>query len=183
MTKLKPTLEDVVVLNNSGITTAVTILSEKIDGYYELQGIEEIILVPLLTGAVYFASDLSRALSTIHEVHPIKVSSYVGTEQHHVKHALDLSMDYRGKHILIVDEICDSGTTLDTMKKVFYALGASTVRVVVLIDRPLSRKQSVESGLINWSGVVIEDPRFLYGYGLDLDEKYRNLNRVMALNK
>lgn len=178
---LTPSSKDYIVVTESQIQGMVGRLAQQIDQHYKDENIERFTLVPLLTGAIYFAADLSREISLVHKVHAVKVTSYIGKESHTLQHSVDVSTDYTGEHILLCDEIYDSGTTLNAMKKVFLSLGAASVKTVSLIDRYACRSPKHVNDVLDFKGVDIQDKSFLYGYGLDLDGYYRECKHIMAL--
>lgn len=139
---------------------------------------KEVLMVSILKGAVVFLTDLMRAVSDDVSVSIdfMVVSSYgAGTESSgKVKIVKDLSVDIAGKDVLIVEDILDSGNTLSKLTKILADRGANSLKIVSLFDKPSRHVAQVP---LDYTGFVIPD-EFIVGYGLDFDEKYRNLPYV-----
>ena len=140
---------------------------------------EEIICVGILKGAVVFFTDLVRAIE-----HPVKfdfmsVSSYGNQAESsgEVKIRKDLDSDVKDKHIIIIEDIIDSGLTLDFLSRHFSKLGAKSVRICAFLSKPSRRKVDVA---IDYCGYEVED-EFFVGYGLDYAGNYRNLPYIGIL--
>jgi hypoxanthine phosphoribosyltransferase len=140
---------------------------------------KEVLIVPVLKGSVVFFSDLIRRLSINCGVDFVSVSSYKGTKSTgKIKFLMGLRESPKGKNILLVEDIIDSGNTLAYLKKNLLAGKASSVRVCVLLDKKTARKTVVK---VNYKGFTIPD-KFVVGYGLDYNEKYRGLPYIGILN-
>lgn len=153
------------------IRTRTKELAEQIKKDYEGK---PILLISILKGAVVFLTDLMRALETENvTIDFMVVSSYGhGTESSgHVKITKDLSVDIAGKDVLIVEDILDSGNTLSTIIEILRGRGVNSLRICSLLDKP-SRRTTVVP--LEYTGFVIPD-KFVVGYGLDYNEKHRNL--------
>lgn len=153
------------------IRTRTKELAEQIKKDYEGK---PILLISILKGAVVFLTDLMRALETEDvTIDFMVVSSYGhGTESSgHVKITKDLSVDIAGKDVLIVEDILDSGNTLSTIIEILRGRGVNSLRICSLLDKP-SRRTTVVP--LEYTGFVIPD-KFVVGYGLDYNEKHRNL--------
>ena len=139
------------------------------------------IVVCILKGSVLFFADLIRNMSTPMEVDFMTVSSYgsgtVSTRELVIKK--DLSVDIKGRDVLIVEDIIDSGNTLYNLKKLLNSRSPASVNIVTLLDKPARREVPMEP---EYTGFVIED-EFVVGYGLDYDEEYRNLPYVGVLKR
>ena len=131
------------------------------------------ILVCVLKGAVLFLADLMRALDVPCEIDFMAVSSYGdATESSGVVQVLkDLDRPIEGRHVLIVEDIVDSGLTLDYLLSQLRARGPASVEVCALLTKPARRRVPLEPKYV---GFEIED-RFVVGYGLDHAERYREL--------
>ncbi len=142
---------------------------------------KELLLVGLLKGSVIFISDLMRAITIPCEIDFMDVSSYgSGTVSSGVVNIIkDLNDSVDGKHILIVEDILESGRTLKTVVDMLSERNPASVRVCTLLDKPEGRKVDFEADYV---GVVIPD-EFVIGYGLDYDECYRNLPFVGVLKR
>ena len=134
---------------------------------------EPLIIVGILKGSFMFMSDLIKHLNMDTEVHFMKASSYgSGTQTSGlVQIKLDIDRDVFGKNVLIVEDIIDSGYTMNEVKKLLKGRGAKTLKLCSCLSKPSRREIDVE---IEYLGFEIPD-KFVVGYGLDYDEKYRNL--------
>ena len=140
---------------------------------------KDVLLVGVLKGAVMFMADLSRAIQIPVSMDWMAVSSYgSGTQSSGVVRILkDLDADVLGKHVLIVEDIIDSGLTLSWLKSNLSAIGAASVEIVALLRKPDAAKVEVEVMLV---GFDIPN-EFVVGYGLDYNESYRTLKDVGVL--
>lgn len=140
---------------------------------------KNLLLVSVLKGAVVFLSDLMREIKCDCVLDFIAVSSYSGAKTTGVvKFKKDLDINPQDRDILIVEDILDSGITLDYLKRVLRDRNASSIKVCTLLDKPGNRKTDIKADYV---GKVIPD-EFVVGYGLDYDEKYRNLPYVGILS-
>ncbi|MGI6096781.1 MAG: hypoxanthine phosphoribosyltransferase [Dethiobacteria bacterium] len=142
---------------------------------------KELLLVCVLKGAVVFLSDLMRALKIPVKVDFIAVSSYgAATVSSGVVRILkDLEQSIEGRHVLIVEDIIDTGLTLKYLHKNLWERKPRSLRVVTLLDKPERRKVSFTP---DYCGFQIPD-KFVVGYGLDFNEYYRSLPEICALKK
>lgn len=139
---------------------------------------KDLVVVGLLKGCQPFMSDLIRYINLNLEVDYLKVSSYEGTRSSgDVKIAMDLESSIKGKHILIAEDIVDTGITITTVKKLLLHRGAASVKIVTLLDKPEGR---VIEFTPHYIGALVPK-EFVVGYGLDYNEKYRNLPYVGVL--
>jgi len=135
---------------------------------------DSLLLVCILKGGVMFLTDLMRHISVPHEIDFLAVSSYgrgARASSGNVRIDMDLRDLVQNKHILIVEDIIDSGHTLRFVMDVLAARQPASIRLCTLLDKPSRRTIDIP---ISYTGFQIED-KFVFGYGLDLDEKYRNL--------
>ncbi len=135
---------------------------------------QDLLLICILRGGVMFLTDLMRALTVPHTVDFMAVSSYgAGARQSrgHVRITLDLTTSIEGRNVLIVEDIIDSGHTIASVIDLLKARRPRSLRVCTLLDKAERREADVP---IDYRGFVIPD-KFVFGYGLDLDEYYRNL--------
>ncbi|WP_052255772.1 hypoxanthine phosphoribosyltransferase [Salinicoccus sp. YB14-2] len=164
-----------VVLSEEDIDRIVTDLGETIRQDYEGK---TPILVGLLKGSVLFMGDLIKKIDTHLEIDFMDVSSYVGTKSTgEVQILKDLSGSVDGRHILIVEDIIETGTTLNSIINLIKSRNAASIEIVTLLDKPVNRKLHVD---VKYIGTEIPDG-FVVGYGLDFDEKYRNLPYIGLL--
>jgi len=138
-----------------------------------------LVLVVILKGATVFAADLLRSLSIPAELEFVRASSYPsGTSSSgRLKLAHMVEGPLVGRHVLLVEDIIDSGVTVDAVERRIRRLGAASVRLAGLLDRPARRQVEVK---IDFTGFVIPD-RFVIGYGLDYAGLYRELPHIYAL--
>lgn len=140
---------------------------------------KEPLLVGILTGAFVFMSDLLRAISIPCQVDFMAISSYgTGTESSGIVRILkDLDQTIEGRHVLIVDDIIDTGLTMDYLLETLKARYPASLRVCALLDKRPRRRREV---LIDFRGFEIPD-KFVIGYGLDFSGRYRNLPFIGVL--
>ena len=139
---------------------------------------KKLLVVSVLKGAVVFMADLLREIKCDCQIDFIAVSSYSGTKTTGVvKFKKDLDIDPDGMDILIVEDILDSGITLSYLSGVLMGRNANSIKICTLLDKPANRKADIKADYV---GKVIPD-EFVIGYGLDYDEKYRNLPYIGIL--
>lgn len=140
---------------------------------------KNLVLVTVLKGAVVFLSDLMRAIETHAEIEFMVVSSYGAgtTSSGVVKIVKDIDIPLEEKDVLIVEDILDSGNTLSYIKSLIESRNPRSIKVATLLDKPARRTAELEADYV---GFVIPD-EFVIGYGLDYDEKYRNLPYIGVL--
>ncbi len=138
-----------------------------------------LVMVVILKGATVFAADLLRSLSIPAELEFVRASSYPsGTSSNgRLKLAHMVEGPLVGRHVLMVEDIIDSGVTINAVAKRLRRLGAASVRLAALLDRPARRQVEVK---IDFTGFVIPD-RFVIGYGLDYAGLYRELPHIYSL--
>ncbi len=133
---------------------------------------EEIIFVCILKGAVFFATELAKSISSSIILDFMKVSSYSGTQSTgKLSFALDISQDIQNKNVIIIEDIIDTGRTLSYLKKYFKEKNPKKLKICTLLDKKERREFDIEP---DYTGFNIPD-KFVIGFGLDYDEKYRNL--------
>lgn len=141
---------------------------------------KKLLLVSVLKGAVVFMADIMRNITCDCEIDFLAVSSYSGTKTTGVvKFKKDMDVDPDGQDILIVEDILDSGITLSYLKDVLLQRNANSVKVCTFLDKPANRRADIQADYI---GKVVPD-EFIIGYGLDYNEKYRNLPYVGILKR
>ena len=141
---------------------------------------EEILCVGILKGSIVFMADLIRAIEGQVKIDFMIASSYGGNTESSgtVEIKKDLSQSPKGKNILIIEDIIDSGNTLSYLKN-FYFKGkdVKSLKIVTLLDKPARRKADISP---DYCGFEVDD-RFIIGYGLDYDEHYRELPHISYL--
>jgi len=168
---------DRILLTRDQIQEAVKKLGEKITRDYEGK---KPVLIGILRGAVVFFADLVREIDLPLEMEFMAISSYGSSTKSSgvVRIIKDLDRDISGKDVLVVEDIVDSGLTLSHLKQVLATRKAASVSIVTLLDKPARRKVPLE---VEYSCFNIPDA-FVVGYGLDYDEKYRNLPDIGVLH-
>ena len=162
-----------VMIDEETIAARVRELGAEISRDYEGK---ELILVCILRGSVMFLAELAKRISIPCTMEFMWVSSYgnAQTSSGEIKTLLDLNADINGKHVLIIEDVVDTGRTLYYLKKELKERGPESVAICTLLDKPQMRVAPV---VIEYTGFVIED-RFVVGYGLDYAQHYRNLPYV-----
>ncbi len=142
---------------------------------------KDLLLVSILKGAAIFTSDLVRRITVPAEIEFVSVSSYGnGTvSSGSIRQEKDVPGEVRGRHVLLVDGIVDSGRTLAALLERIWKLCPASLRVAVLLDKPQRRTVPVQ---IDYVGFTIPD-RFVVGYGMDKAQKYRNLPYIAAFGE
>lgn len=136
-------------------------------------GGRELTLIGVLKGSFIFLSDLVRAIDMPVEIDFICAKSYQGTTSTGVVNVkMDTILDIKGKSVMLVEDILDTGKTLHALKETLMSRGAEEVKIVTFLDKPARRTIDITS---DYCCYTIDD-RFVVGYGLDYNEKYRNLD-------
>ncbi len=163
-------------LNSHEIDATVQALASRINEDYKGK---ELVLVGVLKGAILFIADLMRYLKVDTEVEFVRLSSYgkARTSSGTVTILKDIQADIRDKHVLILEEIIDSGRTLKFLYERIKVAGPASVEIVTLLDKASKRVVEVP---VKYIGRAIDD-QFLVGYGLDLEEHCRNLPDIYYL--
>ena len=140
---------------------------------------KELLMVSVLKGSVMIMADLMRKVRIPASIDFMSVSAYGNGVKHtgNVQIIKDLGQDIRGKNVLIVEDILDSGLTLDYLKHNLESRGPASIRICTLFDKPERRVSAIKADYV---GARVPD-EFIVGYGLDYAEKYRNLPYVGVL--
>lgn len=160
-----------VLISEAALQKRVAELGEEVSRDYEHQ---ELLLICILRGGVMFLTDLMRHIRVPHAVEFMAVSSYgVGRRETsgQARITLDLNTNIRDHHVLLVEDIIDSGRTLASVLDLLSTRKPKSLEVCTLLDKSERREVDVS---IKYCGFKIPD-KFVFGYGLDLDEYYRNL--------
>jgi hypoxanthine phosphoribosyltransferase len=165
------------LVSEEKIKARVTELGRLISKDY---GDQELVLIGLLRGAIVFLSDLMRAINIPVRLDFIGIQSYgASTESGAVRLIMDLETDIAGRHVLVVEDIVDTGKTLSYLVENLKARQPASLRVCALLDKPRRRQVPIE---VDYVGFEIPD-KFVVGYGLDFAEGYRNLPFVGVLKE
>ena len=137
---------------------------------------KELLIVFILKGSVFYACELAKQITVPVEIDFMKVSSYgSGTKS---KGSIDIEQDLsegiENKHVLIVEDIIDTGITLSTLVPILKERRPASIAITTLLDKPSRRKAEVD---VDYVGFIIDD-YFVVGYGLDYDQRFRNLDYV-----
>lgn len=165
-----------VLITEEQIAAKVKELGSRISEEYKGKNL---MLVGVLKGSAVFMADLMRAITIPVSIDFMAVASYgSGTKTSGVVNIIkDLNMSIDGREVLVVEDILDSGMTLSYLKEHLLAKGAHSIRIATLLDKPERRKVDITP---DYKGFAVPD-EFVVGYGLDYDEKYRNLPYVGIL--
>ncbi len=161
-----------VLLSQDEIADRVGHLAAEIDAVYA--GADQLVLIGVLKGSFIFLSDLARKLTIPHRVEFIAVSSY-GAKESEAADPVRLIMDVRhaidGEHVLIVEDIVDTGHTLAYLRRLFEVRGPASLKICTLLHKPDRTEQEIA---LDFLGFTIPDV-WVVGYGLDYAERYRTL--------
>lgn len=173
---------DRILIDRSAIATRVAQMGSAIASDLERAcGADRLVVVPVMTGALIFAADLVRTLPMRLRLELLEASSYPG--QSTVSQGVTLGAgprtDLSGSHVLILDDIFDSGRTLAAVRELVLARAPASVRTAVLLSKRVSRSVAMRPDFV---GFEVPD-EFVVGYGLDYDGWYRNLPDIAVLRQ
>lgn len=167
-----------ILVSREQIKEMVEKLGKQISEDYEGS---ELVLVGVLKGGFVFLADLMREITIPVDMDLIAVSSYGASTRSSgvVRIIKDMDLNVEGKHVLIVEDLVDTGLTLRHLKNLFNTRGPKSVKICTAFDKPSRRKIDIA---IEYEGIVVPD-KFIVGYGLDYAGKYRNLPDVCTLKR
>ena len=167
-----------VLISEKQIKEKVIELGQKIEKDYKGQ---EIVLIGVLKGASVFISDLMRCINLDVKIDFMSVSSYgmSTTSSGIVKILKDIDQDISNKNVIIVEDIIDTGLTLNYLKDYLLKKNAKSIKICTLLDKPERRKCNIQ---VDYIGFEIED-KFIVGYGIDYKEMYRNLPYIAYVHE
>ena len=140
---------------------------------------ESLTMICILKGSLYFFADLSRRIDLDTELEFIRVSSYEGEKSTgKIKFLLDLDEPVTGKNVVVVEDIIDTGHTLSSLIKHLEKQKPKSLKLCTLLDKP--ERREVDDVKVDYVGFTIPN-RFVIGFGLDLDQKYRNLPEIKCI--
>lgn len=159
------------MIDTKDLDAKIQQLGQEITTFYQGKG--ELVLVGLLRGSFIFLADLSRAVDLKHQIDFMTASSYGDSTEssRDVRILKDLDDDIQGKHVLIVEDIIDTGNTLSKVKEILELREPASVEICTLLDKPERREVEVD---VRWFGFKIPD-EFVVGMGIDYAQNYRNL--------
>ena len=170
---------DRVLVDEKSLQTRVRELGQEISADYKDS---DLILICVLKGGVAFLTDLMRNITIPHEIDFLAISSYGAGQREStgaVRLLMDLKADIAGRDVLIIEDIVDSGQTMEYLLRTLGARQPASLRICTLLSKPSRRVVDVP---LDYVGFEIPN-EFVLGYGLDLDEKYRNLPYVAVLKQ
>ena len=162
---------DEILISEDELQARIHELGQEISRDYEGK---DLLLICILRGGVMFLTDLMRALAIPHQIDFMAVSSYGAGARHssgQVRITLDLTTSIEERDVLLVEDIIDSGYTISSVLELLHARRPRSLKICTLLDKAERRETDVP---IHYCGFVIPN-KFVFGYGLDLDEYYRNL--------
>lgn len=167
-----------VMITQEEIRERAAEIGEQITGDYRGEGV---ILIGILRGAVPWMADVMKHIALDVEIDFIACSSYGATTKTSgvVKINKDLDSDIEGKNVIIVEDIVDSGITLNYLKGYLENRKPKSIRICALLDKPEGRRADIKADYV---GFTVED-KFIIGYGLDFNQKYRQLPYISFLNE
>ena len=166
------------LISEKKIHEKVKELAREIDGDFEG---EEILLIGLLRGSVIFLSDLARELKTEATIDFMVVSSYGNKMEssRDVKILKDLEEDIKGRNVIIVEDIIDTGNTLQKVQQILQTREPKNIKICTLLDKPERREVEIS---VDYTGFQIPD-EFVVGYGIDFAQKHRTLPYIGIVKK
>ena len=167
-----------ILVSSEEITKREKELADEISKYYKEKNSVPVI-VGLLKGSVPFMMGLVMKLDIDCEIDFMDVSSYSGTNSIEVRVIMDIEGSVTDRDVLIVEDIVDTGKTLEKVTEMFRNKGAKEIKIVTLLDKPARREKAIEADYI---GFVVPD-EFVIGYGLDYNQKYRNLPSIGVIKE
>lgn len=165
-----------VLINEQDVRAKIQALGAEITKFYQQKQVDKLIVVGLLRGSFMFMADLVREIHLPLEIEFMTTSSYGSgmTTNHDVKITKDLDGDIKNEHILIVEDIIDTGYTLEKVREILKLRDPASIRICTLLDKPSRREVQVP---VDWVGFAIPD-EFVVGYGIDYAQQYRNLGYI-----
>ena len=158
-----------VLISSNKIKNKVTKVAQQINKDFKNK---KLVVVSVLSGSVVFCSDIIRKLSVDFEIDFVRVASYKGKKSSgKIKFLCDTVIDIKGKDVLLIEDICDSGRTLSYIKDLFIKRKANSVKICTLINKKVEKFKNIK---IDYFGFEVDD-EFVVGYGLDYNGKYRGL--------
>ncbi len=165
-----------VLITEQSVRARIQQLGYEITQFYQQKQIDKLIVVGLLRGSFMFMADLVREINLPLEIEFMTTSSYGSgmTTNHDVKISKDLDGDIKNEHVLIVEDIIDTGYTLQKVREILKLREPASLQICTLLDKPSRREVEVP---VDWVGFVIPD-EFVVGYGIDYAQHHRHLGYI-----
>lgn len=174
MKMMKDDIEKILIPNEKIIERTIQLAQEMSKDFYG----EEIVMVCILRGSCMFFSELIKHIPNYIELEFITVNSYKGsTSSGEVRMISDISKPIENKNVIVVEDIIDTGYTLNYLKKLLLARNPKTLKIATLLDKPERREVQCEGDYV---GFVVPN-EFVVGFGLDYKQKYRNFPHIGIL--
>jgi hypoxanthine phosphoribosyltransferase len=173
-----------ILYSKEQIDERIQALGKEIDSWIDTtspSGSRDVLALPVMRGGLYFFADLSRAMENSLEVNPVQSWAYNGEENTALPTGVTVrfsDLPVKGRRVLVIDDICDSGRTLKTIHEDLTARGAAEVQVVVLVRRAVGEP----SFSPQWCGFEYDGPEWFVGYGMDDGSRWRNLPEIYLVN-
>lgn len=166
-----------ILISEQDVRSRIAELGQEITNFYQHKNIHTpLVVVGLLRGSFMFMADLVREIHLTVEIDFMTTSSYGNAmnSNHDVRISKDLDGDIKGKHVLIVEDIIDTGYTLQKVRDILNLREPSSLTICTLLDKPSRREVDVS---VDWVGFTIPD-EFVVGYGIDYAQRHRNLGYI-----
>ena len=166
-----------ILISEQDVRSRIAELGQEITNFYQHKNIHTpLVVVGLLRGSFIFMADLVREIHLPVEIDFMTTSSYGNAmnSNHDVRISKDLDGDIKGKHVLIVEDIIDTGYTLQKVRDILNLREPSSLTICTLLDKPSRREVDVP---VDWVGFTIPD-EFVIGYGIDYAQRHRNLGYI-----
>ena len=166
-----------ILISEQDVRSRIAELGQEITNFYQHKNIHTpLVVVGLLRGSFMFMADLVREIHLPVEIDFMTTSSYGNAmnSNHDVRISKDLDGDIKGKHVLIVEDIIDTGYTLQKVRDILNLREPSSLTICTLLDKPSRREVDVP---VDWVGFTITD-EFVVGYGIDYAQRHRNLGYI-----
>ncbi len=166
-----------ILISEQDVRSRIAELGQEITNFYQHKNIHTpLVVVGLLRGSFMFMADLVREIHLTVEIDFMTTSSYGNAmnSNHDVRISKDLDGDIKGKHVLIVEDIIDTGYTLQKVRDILNLREPSSLTICTLLDKPSRREVDVP---VDWVGFTIPD-EFVVGYGIDYAQRHRNLGYI-----
>ncbi|OOS00984.1 hypoxanthine phosphoribosyltransferase [Canicola haemoglobinophilus] len=165
-----------ILISEEDVRSRIQELGREITQFYQHKHINKLVVVGLLRGSFMFMADLVREIKLPVEIEFMTTSSYGSgmTTNHDVRITKDLDGDIKNEDVLIIEDIIDTGYTLEKVREILLLRSPNSLAICTLLDKPSRREVEVS---VEWVGFTIPD-EFVVGYGIDYAQRYRNLGYI-----